>query len=81
MCEENIPFYQLAVQVKYASMNVKIVKLMCDVLTSRTSTDDQKEFMLRVGQCMENELSYHITQRKFPNVVRACLKLVVEMHK
>lgn len=81
MCDENIPFYQLTVQTKYASLTIKIVTLMCNVLTSEKSTDDQKQFMLRVGRCMEKELSYHITRKKFPSVMRACLKLVVKMHK
>lgn len=81
MCEESIPFYQLTVQLKYASLTVKIVTFMWNVLTSEKSNDDQKEFMLRVGRCMEKDLSYHITRQKKPNVIRACLKLVVEMHK
>lgn len=81
MCEENIPFYKLTVQLKHASMTIKIVTLMCNVLTSERSSDDQKQFMIRVGRCLENELSYHITRKKFPNAIRACLKLVVEMHK
>lgn len=81
MCVENIPFYQLALQVKCALMTVKIVSLMWNVLTSERSTDDQKKFMLRVGTSIEKELSYHITRQERPLVIRNCLKLAVEMHK